>query len=180
MKYNPEIHHRHSLRFPDYDYSKNGYYFVTIVVKNRLLLFGNVINGMMNLNDAGKMIDNVWNNLPKYIPGIEIDCGIVMPNHFHAIINLNHEQNAKRLSLTDVMERFKSFTTHDYINDVRNLNWEPFHAKLWQRNYYDRIIRDKKELNHLKKYIKENPEKWDQDEENPIVAQSKCVGNSKL
>jgi putative transposase len=168
MKYNPEIHHRHSLRLQNYDYSKNGNYFVTIVVKNRLLLFGNVKNGMMNLNDAGKMIDNVWNNLPKYIPGIEIDCGVVMPNHFHGIIIFNHKQNDQRLSLYNVMERFKSFTTHEYINGVRNFNWEPFQAKLWQRNYYDRIIRDKNELNWLKKYIEENPEKWDQDEENPM------------
>ena len=177
MKYNPEIHHRHSLRLKNFDYSKNGNYFVTIVVKHRLLLFGNVTNNIMNLNDAGKMIDNVWNNLPEYIPGIEIDCGIVMPNHFHGIISLNHKQNDKRLSLPDVMERFKSFTTHEYIYGVRNLNWEPFQAKLWQRNYFDRIISNKKEMNYLKKYIKENPEKWDQDEENPIVAQSKCIGN---
>jgi putative transposase len=180
MKYNPEIHHRHSLRLGNYDYSKNGNYFVTIVVKNRLLLFGNVINGTMNLNDAGKMIDNVWNNLPGYIHGIEIDCGIVMPNHFHGIIILNHKQIDQRLSLPEVMERFKSFTTHEYIDGVRNFNWEPFQAKLWQRNYFDSIISDKKELNSLRKYIKENPEKWDQDEENPIVVQSKCIGNSEL
>jgi len=142
---------------------------VTIVVKNRLLLFGNVLNGQMNLNDAGKMIENTWNNLPKYIPGIKIDCGIVMPNHFHGIIILNNKEIDKRLSLPNVMERFKSFTTHEYIDGVRNFNWEPFQAKLWQRNYYERIIRDKRELNWLKKYIKENPGKWDQDEENPMT-----------
>jgi len=170
MKYNPEIHHRHSLRLQGYDYSKNGYYFVTIVVKDRLLLFGNVENETMILNDAGKMIENTWNNLPEYYTGVEIDCHVVMPNHLHGIIILNHKQNDKKLSLPNVIERFKSFTTYEYIEGVRNSNWEPFQGKLWQRNYFDSIIRDEKELNRAKRYMKNNPKDWDQDKENPNIA----------
>ncbi len=168
MKSNIETPRRNSLRLQEYDYSKNGYYFVTIVVKNRLMLFGYVEDRKMILNDAGKMIDNIWNNLPEYYLGIKIDCGVVMPNHLHGVIFINHNQNNKdyeALSLPEVMERLKSYTTNQYIVGVRNFHWEPFQEKLWQPGYFDIIIKDEKELNWLRNYIKENPEKWDADEE---------------
>lgn len=73
----------------------------------------------------------------------------------------------KSLSLGDVVERFESFTTHQYIEGVKQNSWEPFYKKLWQRNYYEHIVRDENELNRIRKYIIENPIKWDLDEENP-------------
>ena len=147
MKYNPEIHHRHSIRLNGYDYSKNGYYFVTVVVKNRLLLFGNIENGMMILNNAGHMIDDVWNNIPAHYPGIEIDCHIVMPNHFHGIILLNQKDSDNKLSLSDFVGGIKSYTTNEYIHGVRNSDWAPFQEKLWQRNFFDIIIKEQTQLN---------------------------------
>jgi REP element-mobilizing transposase RayT len=86
MKYNPEIHHRRSIRLKGYDYSRSGAYFVTIVTQGRASLFGHIENGEMILNGAGRMIIKWWNELPDKFPQITLDAFIVMPNHFHGII----------------------------------------------------------------------------------------------
>ena len=87
-KYNPNIHHRKSIRLKGYDYSQAGLYFVTICCKNREYMFGNVKNGKMILNDAGKMVENEWLKLPKRFQNIELHEYTVMPNHFHSILEI--------------------------------------------------------------------------------------------
>ena len=87
-KYNPNIHHRRSIRLKGYDYSQQGLYFITICTQNRLDLFGKINNGKIILNDAGKMIKNIWNKIPNDLPNIRLHDFIVMPNHFHAIIQI--------------------------------------------------------------------------------------------
>ena len=87
-KYDPDIHHRRSVRLKGYDYSHDGYYFVTICTQNRRCLFGEIKNRAMILNDAGKMIDCWWNKLKNKYANIEIDEYVVMPNHCHGIINI--------------------------------------------------------------------------------------------
>ena len=93
MVYNPDIHHRRSIRFQEYDYSRPGAYFITICTQNREGLFGNIIVGAgpracpeMVLNQAGTMVQTVWNEIPTHYTGTEIDEFIVMPNHIHGII----------------------------------------------------------------------------------------------
>jgi putative transposase len=86
MKYNPEIHHRRSIRLKGYDYSQQGAYFITICTHNRECLFGKIVNGAMVLNDAGKMVEKWWYELNTKFPNIEPDAHITMPNHFHGII----------------------------------------------------------------------------------------------
>ncbi|GBC84584.1 hypothetical protein HRbin11_01015 [bacterium HR11] len=88
MPYDPEKHHRRSIRLKGYDYTQPGAYFVTIVTQNRVCLFGEVVDGTMRLNDAGRMVQAVWNDLPRYYPGVAIDAFVVMPNHIHGIIIL--------------------------------------------------------------------------------------------
>ena len=88
-KYNPEIHHRRSIRIPEYDYSQEGMYYVTICTQNRECLFGEVKNGQMQLNEAGDMVQKVWNELPEKYSGVEIDAFIIMPNHIHGIALLS-------------------------------------------------------------------------------------------
>ena len=159
MKYNPQKHNRRSIRLKGYDYTKAGSYFVTICVNNRLCLFGEIIEYEMNLNDAGKMVKKIWQGIPQYYPNFDVDFYIVMPNHFHGIILMFKENDVgashcgrpfnsgqtqwsdptKRLSLGDMIGRFKSYTTHEYLNGVKNFYWEPFYKKLWQRNYYEHI-----------------------------------------
>ncbi len=88
IKYNPAIHHRKSIRLKGYDYSSPGYYFVTICTQCRVCLFGEIVNGQMQLNDAGKMVDLQWKTLPDRFGNIRIDEYLVMPNHFHAILEI--------------------------------------------------------------------------------------------
>ncbi|WP_242632684.1 transposase [Thiothrix fructosivorans] len=96
--YNPDLHHRHSIRLHGYDYSQNGLYFVTICTHNRECLFGDIRDGEMHPNDAGKMIQRVWDEIPNHYPGIGIEHFVVMPNHIHGIITL-HDTPQPKLSL---------------------------------------------------------------------------------
>ena len=88
MEYNPEKHHRHSIRLKGYDYAQAGLYFITICVQNRKCLYGDITNGKMNLNDAGRMVENQWLMLPQRFANIHLHEYIVMPNHFHAILEI--------------------------------------------------------------------------------------------
>jgi putative transposase len=144
----------------------------------------------MKLNAAGRMIHYWWNRLPDKYPNIELDEYIIIPNHLHGIIivgadprvcpetelhvrpdNNNGEHTGsplrKPVSLSRMVQWFKTMTTNEYIQNVKQNNWSPFNKRLWQRNYYEHIIHDENELNRIRKYIIENPFKWDQDEENP-------------
>ncbi|MGF1614694.1 MAG: hypothetical protein ACFCVA_12530 [Gammaproteobacteria bacterium] len=85
-KYDPAIHHRHSIRLQGYDYSQAGAYFVTVCTQKRECLFGEIVNGNMRLNDAGRMVQAVWDEIPAHYPDIDIDAFIVMPNHIHGIV----------------------------------------------------------------------------------------------
>ena len=160
MKYNPQKHHRRSIRLPEHDYSQPGGYFVTIVTQDRECLFGDVVNRKMVLNNAGKMIQRIWNELPTRFSNIQLDEHIVMPNHFHGIVIIMKKSDK---SLGDMIGAFKSITTHEYILGVRNNGWQQFNKKLWQRNYWEHIIRDEKDLNRIREYIINNPLNWEGD-----------------
>lgn len=174
---NRERHHRHSLRLKGYDYSQVGAYFITICVRNRECLFGEIVNGKMFLNNAGHMVEKWYFELPKKYSDIQCLEYIVMPNHFHCIIQNvgadlhvcpypNKGEHAGS-PLRNIVQWFKTMTTNDYIRNAKQNGWEPFEGKLWQRNYYEHIIRNETELNALREYIVNNPLKWDEDEENP-------------
>jgi putative transposase len=85
MAYDPEIHHRKSIRLRGYDYSAPGKYFVTICAQEKVCLFGRIADGQIALNDYGRIVENVWNESPSHFPLVELDRFVVMPNHFHAI-----------------------------------------------------------------------------------------------
>ena len=183
--YIPNLHRRRSIRLKGYDYSQGGAYFITICTQNRECSFGDIMDGRMGLNDAGQMIERWWNELMGKYPHIKIDAYIVMPNHFHGIIIVGatlcgrpeiinrqpHHQIGQphRVAPTigEIIDWFKTMTINEYIRGVKQHNWQPFHGKLWQRNYYDRIIRNEKELNQIREYIFNNPFQWAEDEYNP-------------
>ena len=123
----------------------------------------------MELNEAGKMVERIWYELSQFYPGVDIDSTIIMPNHLHGNIVLTGDiaVTAPRLSLPDVVHRFKSLTTNNYIKGVGREGWKPFRNRLWQRNYYEHVIRNDDELDRIRQYIEENPMKWDEDEYNP-------------
>lgn len=169
MNFGPEKHHRHSIRLKQYDYSQAGAYFVTIDVQNRGHLFGEIVNGEMVLNDAGKMIEEQWQALKERFPLIDLDVYQVMPDHFHGIIVIVGATLVVALdvgkppTLGNIIGVFKSITTHEYIKGVENHGWQRFSKRLWQRNYYEHVVRDETDLERIRKYIQSNPLNWNHD-----------------
>jgi len=155
---------RNSNRIPQYDYSAPGQYFITICTQNRQQLFGTVKSNQTILNDAGKMIVATLKEIPRNYFRSQIDEYVVMPNHIHGIINIvgvdprvdpiknnnlpdNHNGQTQgsaptALSLSNIIQRFKTLTTKKYIDGVKNNNWQPFNKCLWQRNFCDHAIRN--------------------------------------
>ena len=218
--YNPLKHHRRSIRMQGYDYAQQGLFFVTICIKNRICLFGEIINKEMKLNDAGRMIEKWYAALENKFPDIKCHEYVVMPNHFHCIIENvgtfvgadagadigasvgadpcvrpdddgvrpNDEgrqseegghigpplqQNDAILGehggspLGRVLQWFKTMTTNEYIRNVTSANWPVFEGRLWQRNYWEHIIRNTKSHDNISAYIVNNPYNWETDSINP-------------
>jgi len=154
MRYN-----RKNIRLKNYDYRKNGFYFVTICIQNRDHLLGEISDTGHYIYDSGVMVQSVWNNLSQYYSGVKAHDFVVMPNHIHGIIELENSD----LDLSEIIRRFKTFTTHQYIKGVHDKNWQLFYKRLWQRNYHEHIIRDDKSLKQLQQYILNNPLLWRED-----------------
>lgn len=179
-QYNPAIHHRRSIRLKGYDYSQEGLYFVTICTQNRKHLFGEIKNippvnpvgagstcpesesniPQMILNPHGKIIQQCYWDLERKYPNIECGEYVIMPNHFHAIIKINRDALGEGgplpyvVTLGHVVGYFKYQSTK-----MINLHGQ----KLWQRNYYEHIIRDEKAYHNISNYILNNPMQWAHD-----------------
>lgn len=173
MPSEPSRHHRRSIRLRDYDYSQAGVYFVTICVEERECLFGEIVGGEMRLNHYSTIVQACWDDLPNHYRHVELDAFVIMPNHIHGIIVLtDHERGfvgaglrpapTKHHPLSEIVRAFKSFSARR-INELRDTQG----TSLWQRNYYEHIIRNEYDLEHIRKYISENPLNWAKDENNP-------------
>jgi len=171
-----KTHNRQSVRLKEYDYTQEGAYSVTICTKSRKCLFGDIIDEKMVLNEYGKIVDKCCEKIPEHFPHVELDEYIIMPNHIHGIINIcggttpcrgtacrapTYEWFGKpvRGSLSTIIRSFKSAVTRQ-INMIHNTPAK----QLWQRNYYDHVIRDAIELYKIREYIVYNPAKWEEDE----------------
>ncbi len=228
--FNPKIHHRRSIRLKEYDYSQAGLYFITICTHNRERFFGDIDNSKMILNHAGIMVENEWLKLKNRYPNIDLHEYIVMPNHFHGVIQIvtngqpqngqpqdgqpqdgqpqdgqpqdgqpqnGQPQNGQPQNgqpqdgqpqdgqpqdgqpqdgqpqdgqpqgiaptVGNIIGAFKSLVMNEYIRNVKQKNWQRFNGKLWQRNYHEHIIRDKKSYLTIAEYIQTNPLKWQND-----------------
>ena len=186
-KYDPAKHHRNSIRLKDYDYGQSGAYFITIVTQKKICLFGDVNDSASQLNDAGQMIRAVWVEMSRHYPGVETDTFVVMPNHIHGIILLvgagpracpessrvdrtgQPQGVAPTISLPEIVHRFKTLTTKRYTDGVKHSAWTRFQVRLWQRNYYEHVIRDEDSLTRIREYIFNNPAQWAFDPENPAA-----------
>ena len=173
MSYNPEIHNRRSLRLKGYDYSRSGAYFVTICIHQRKTLLGTIANGIMEPTPAGEMVQTIWEEMPLYYPNVELDAFVLMPNHIHGIIILKSPETEPAMTLSDLVHRFKSFTTAKYRHGVNHEQWQPFLGKLWQRNYYEHIIRNQQSCDRLRQYIANNPLLWQSDSLHPDQEKAK-------
>ncbi|MEX0805155.1 MAG: transposase [Candidatus Binatia bacterium] len=184
MRFNPEIHRRHSVRLKGYDYTEPGAYFVTICTWNRECLFGEICDGKMLLSGLGEVVSDEWCRTATARSHVTLDEFSIMPNHVHGILCIDHQGKGKaRLapttaqfghpvagSLAMIIGAFKSASTKR-INKIRNMPG----ASLWQRNYYEHIVRSERELTPIREYIATNAARWSEDSENPnYVGKLQC------
>ena len=208
MPYNPNIHHRRSIRLKGYDYTQQGAYFVTICTHQRNCLFGEIVDGEMKLNTNGEIARGSWLSIPRHFQNVELDEFVIMPNHLHGIIlivnnaevefsevegealAISNDQNQQNLSrqcfaptvntgetikingtkpqsLAAIIQNYKSVSTRQ-INRINKAQG----SVIWQRNYYEHIIRDEEALNNIRQYIFNNPINWVEDKENPANCQT--------
>jgi putative transposase len=176
-----KAHRRKTLRLQSHDY-KRGTYYITQVTQNRRPLYGTIVNGRMLLSPAGRMVHDTWHEIPGICPAYNLDEFIVMPNHIHGVVHVDdhiapddntvyHDYRAIRAAsgsghpqrgaptptMFDFMHRFKSLTTTRYIQGVRQHGWARFDGRLWQREYYENIVRGAADLGRIRAYIRNNP-----------------------
>ena len=178
MTYDPTKHHRRSIRLPAYDYAQAGAYFVTMVTRQRQCLFGEIVGGQMWLAAYGQVVSEQWLRSALVRGEIDLHAFIVMPNHIHGIVIIrpppmgvgahgraplpSSPPYRPPRSLGSLVAGFKSAATKR-INEIRGTLGLP----VWQRNYYERVIRNDEELNRIRQYIADNPAHWEEDRENP-------------
>lgn len=165
---------RHSIRIQGYDYSKPGAYFITICSFKKNCVFGKIENGKMILNELGEIVKNEWLKTPVIRPNIIIDEFVIMPNHFHGILIIS-DKNIGRGTMhrAPTVEKFGQPTSNSIPTIIRGfksavtkqikINRDNRNFPVWQRNYYERIIRDENELNKIRNYINYNPLNWKTD-----------------
>ena len=182
MKYDPEKHHRRSIRLKGYDYSQPGAYFITICTHQRQCLFGEIIDGEMSLNEYGVIVRSHWLRLPQYYSNLKLDEFVVMPNHLHGILILSNAsieasssavspnkllihppefvtKPAPKPGVSEIVRGFKTFSSRR-INQKRKAPNTP----VWQRTYYDRIIHNSIAFQATQNYIQTNPHRWNKDQ----------------
>jgi len=186
-----DVHHRRSIRLKGFDYALEGLYFVTICTQGHVPLFGEIVAGQVRLNDAGHMVQTVWESMPVRFPTTALDAYVIMPDHFHALIAITNsavgaglvpalplptgtpgghpqgvplQPEARRPALGNVVGAFKSLTTRAYIAGVRDAGWPAFDRRIWQRNYWEHVVRNETEHERTVSYILDNPSRWRPDE----------------
>ncbi|MGB5289071.1 MAG: transposase [Ignavibacteriaceae bacterium] len=173
MSHDSQKHNRRSIRLKDFDYSTPWWYYITICSYNHQNLFGQIINGKMILSEFGIIVEEEWLKTEKLRKDVELDYYVIMPNHFHGIPIINSRDKARLVptaekrefgrpvanSLSTIVGSFKSAVTRR-INEFRNSSGK----LVWQKNYFEHIIRNENDLNNIRKYIELNPLKWELDE----------------
>lgn len=201
-KYNPQKHHRRSIRLQGYDYSQEGLYFITLCCHDRAHLFGEIVDGKMILNDAGLQAQKCWQDIPNHFPNAVLHEYIIMPNHIHGIIefvganqyspnngspnqtfsdngnDVENNDKAKNLELVNGTKNFSPLPNETWRSPSKTIGsvirgfkigvtkWMRNNTtvvNVWQRNYYDHIIRNEQDYERISKYIKNNPMLWKED-----------------
>ena len=163
------IHRRHSIRLADYDYSQNGAYFVTLCTWQRKELFGEIIAGEMQLNEWGKIVEKAWLQTNHTFQNTIMNVFVIMPNHLHGIIVIDYpgtiSAGPAKGSLGTILAQFKSKASKQILAASGRIPGTP--VMIWQRNYYEHIIRNESEWDRIRRYIEINPMNWHLDAENP-------------
>ncbi|MCF6319165.1 MAG: transposase [Proteobacteria bacterium] len=157
---------RKQMRLKHYDYSQQGLYFVTICCQNHSCYYGSIKDDSMQLNHAGMMIEKWYLKIPRKFTNFSIRDYVIMPNHFHCVLEIIQSETAVAntgATIPSVVQWFKTMTTNDYIKNVKTKNWQRFDKKLWQRSYYEHVIRSETSHQKIVDYIQYNPQKWTED-----------------
>ncbi|MDD3887714.1 MAG: hypothetical protein PHN19_02965 [Patescibacteria group bacterium] len=184
MEYNFPKRRRKLIRLKGFDYSSDNCYFITICTRNKECLFGNIVNQKMVLNDAGIIAKKYWLDIPFHYPDVILDKYVVMPNHVHGILVIDKKiigpvgvQNSEPLhryqkiiprSIGAIVRGYKLGVTKWFRQNT------DCHV-VWQRLYYDHIIRNERSLNIIRNYIKNNPKNWLSDRNNILFNRSDLV-----
>ena len=169
---------------------------MTVCAQDRVNRFGDIVNEKMHLNETGRGVAETWEWLKGRYNNIGLDAWVIMPNHIHGIVlivgadlrvrpqredrksnghkQLEHQRQKENQPgghagppLQEIIQWFKTMTTNGYINEVKYGRFPPFEKRIWQRSFYDHVIRDDDDLNRVREYIQNNPLRWALDEENP-------------
>jgi putative transposase len=143
---------RKRQRLPHHDYAEPGAYFITVCTREHACLFGEIIDATVISTEFGRIVEQTWRELPDIVPTIHLDAFVLMPNHVHGIIFVRERT---RRGLPEVLRIFKSWTSRRAGTSI------------WQRGYYEHVIRNDADLERIRAYIEVNPTMWDRDEENP-------------
>jgi putative transposase len=187
-RYDPDEHHRQSIRLKQYDYTQEGAYFVTVCTQGRELY-------LELYPELRHIVQAQWESLPKRFPNISLDAFVIMPNHVHAIIlvvatlavaqnvgvapdlaviqnptaaqnPVGAEASPVPTALGNIVGAFKSLCVNRWLSYIKRNHMDSV-GSIWQRNYYEHVIRNETELNRVREYIMSNPLKWSFDHENP-------------
>jgi putative transposase len=185
------LRQRHSIRLKGYDYTQAGAYFITIVTDQRVCLFGDISNDQINLTPFGIVAQREWMHLPGRFQNLQFDAFVIMPNHLHGIMllaepgtvgdsipeiaSIHHRAPTQTgpseafgrpvpSSIPTMVRSYKAAVTVR-INHLQNTTQK----SVWQRNYYEHVIRNEDELNRAREYILQNPMRWSMDQENPEI-----------
>jgi putative transposase len=185
MKYDPKIHHRRSIRLKGYDYSSGGLYHIVVRTRNGVCVFGRISENEMKLSPIGEIAQSSWLEIPQHFKNVTLDISQVMPNHVHGILILhekppalvrveyiqpirgkarpetkNEFQHVVPKSVGSIVRSFKAAVTRI----CRRRGPSEF---AWQRDFYDHVIRDGKDLDRIRRYIIDNPANWANDDDHP-------------
>jgi REP element-mobilizing transposase RayT len=152
---------RRRQRLRDYPYAMPGFYFVTLCIQDRLPLLGRVTSSEMHASAAGDMVKRRFEEACDQDAHVHLDALVVMPDHLHAVVWLDGEGRP----LSALVQAFKARTTADYVLGVRSWGWAAFRGRLWQKGFYDRVIRGDEELAAIRDYVMQNPRRWGLNEE---------------
>jgi REP element-mobilizing transposase RayT len=173
--YDPAAYHRRTIRLPGYDYASAATYFITLCTRKRQCVFGDVIDSAILLSPVGQVVFDCWNWLPDQYPYVEMGPFVVMPNHLHGIITLTVDEGGSRTAPTEAPQpgkpiggligAFKTVSTKR-VNEMLGTPGE----LLWQRNYWEHIVRNDKSMSRICDYIENNPVTWESDKLHPSSA----------
>ena len=149
---------RSSPRLSHYDYRQEAHYFVTVCTRDHVCRLGRIREGIMCLSDAGALVAESWLALPEAVPDLHLDAWVVMPNHFHGIVALHAVESERSHDLSALVGRFKAVSARA-INHHDGRQGEP----VWQRSFYDHVVRNETDLERIREYVANNPARWSDD-----------------